>query len=374
MSDPGLSVWLMTGELRARGRCDNLLRLSRHLPEVGMKVRLFCIDAKRLSDELKDQLNVSEVPFLTGPLWRLLAAPALRKLSPSSRPDIIHAATIDVLPIAQWLAAQFKIPCVLTLVDHPGQQRLWPYRVHDCDAVITLSDGIRDEVIAAGICPADRIVVVPPGVEASPHENSQQILANEHAPVIGTAGPLEPVKGLPYFLRAARQVLDHHPTAEFVVAGDGGEEAGLRRLSRELKIDRQVTFVPPLSDFRDVLSAFDVFCQPSLQQGFGTVMLQAMSLGRPVIATDVGAAHLLINHDHTGLLVPPGDAEAIATAIQRLLAHPETARRIGASARLLATRKYPISTMVQRTVNVYQRVLNERGNRSRPVAETARLR
>jgi glycosyltransferase involved in cell wall biosynthesis len=359
MADDELTVWLLSGPLRARGRCDNLLRLCRHLPEHGAAVRLLCSDASRLTSAVKTSLQVHEVPFLGTPFWRWLSLPLLQSQAEESPPDVIHVQSLDVVPAGLRLARSINRPCVLNLVDPLTALPLTPRGLAECDAIITVSDSIRDEVVRRRLYPPERISVIRPGVEPSGGHTAEEVLAENHVPVVGTAGPLEPVKGLPYFLHAAAEVHRKRPDAQFVISGEGGEESGLRRLARSLQIDQQVTFVPPLANFRDAILAMDVFCQPSLQQGFGTVLLQAMSLARPVIATDVGAAHELIRHQQTGLLVPTADAAALASAILFLLERPVEARKIAAAGQDVAQKQFRLETTVEQTLGVYRRLISE---------------
>ena len=170
-----------------------------------------------------------------------------------------------------------------------------------------------------------------------------------HFPVVSTAGPLEAIKGIPYFLGAARQVLASRRDVEFLVAGAGPEEANLRRVARELDIADRVTFVPYVLGFSDSLAATDIFCLPSLQQGLGSIMLEAMALGRPVIATGVGGVSSVIRDGETGLIVPPQNSGELARRIIELLDQPARARAMGAQARKLVVEQYSVDTMVHRT-------------------------
>ncbi|HMC12409.1 MAG TPA: glycosyltransferase family 4 protein, partial [Pirellulaceae bacterium] len=178
-----------------------------------------------------------------------------------------------------------------------------------------------------------------------------------HFPVVSTAGPLEAIKGIPYFLGAARQVLASRRDVEFLVAGAGPEEANLRRVARELDIADRVTFVPYVLGFSDSLAATDIFCLPSLQQGLGSIMLEAMALGRPVIATGVGGVSSVIRDGETGLIVLPQNSGELARRIIELLDQPARARAMGAQARKLVVEQYSVDTMVHRTAQLYREIV-----------------
>jgi glycosyltransferase involved in cell wall biosynthesis len=226
-----------------------------------------------------------------------------------------------------------------------------------CRRIIAVSESVREDLLAGWRVPPEMVSVISSGVEAEPRDDLPLPLEPGHVPVIGTAGPLEAVKGFPWFLGAAQQVLAERDDLEFLVAGAGPEEANLRRVARELGIAGKVTFVPYVQRFTDALAAIDIFCLPSLQQGLGTTMLEAMALGRPVIASGVGGVASVIRHGETGLIVPPQNAGELARRILELLDQPTRARALGARARQMVIDEYSVRNMVQKTAQVYRAVV-----------------
>jgi glycosyltransferase involved in cell wall biosynthesis len=144
---------------------------------------------------------------------------------------------------------------------------------------------------------------------------------------------------------------------QFLLAGAGPEEANLRRLVRSLELTENITFVPKLYDYTTCLSAMDVFCLPSLKQGLGTIMLEAMALGKPVIATGVGGVYSVIRDEQTGLVVPPSDSARLAERMFELLEIPVRARALGAAGRDLVREEFNVEKMVRETVDVYRSAL-----------------
>ena len=204
--------------------------------------------------------------------------------------------------------------------------------------------------------PDDLVQVIPSGVEVNPLFHAPQPDA-DHVPVVGTAGPLEPIKGHSVFLQAAQEVLSRGIDAEFLIAGSGPEEENLRRFAQKLGIAEHVTFVPYVREYTEVLEAMDVFCLPSLQQGLGTVMLEAMALGKPVIASGVGGVYSVVHDGKTGLLSPRRDWAALAEKIVELLADPGRARTMGENARRLVEEQFSVERMVGATAGLYREVM-----------------
>jgi len=200
------------------------------------------------------------------------------------------------------------------------------------------------------------VTVVAPGVECG-ESVTGPVLPPGRVPVVGTAGPLEAIKGVPFFLGAAAMVLQSKRDVEFLIAGAGPEEYNLRRLARELGINDHVTFVPNILDFDEAILAMDIFCLPSLQQGIGTIMLEAMALGRPVIATRVGGVYKIIRDNETGLLVPPSDSRRLGERILELLDQPDRARSVGAAGQCEVEEQYSVQQMVLQTVELYREIL-----------------
>ncbi|MGL5096752.1 MAG: glycosyltransferase family 4 protein, partial [Planctomycetia bacterium] len=176
-------------------------------------------------------------------------------------------------------------------------------------------------------------------------------------PVVGVASPLEPVKGILYFLLAAELILSSGQDVEFLVAGSGPDEEILRRAAEKLELTNRVTFVGYLQSYTPILDAVDVFVMPSLEQGLGTIMLEAMARGKPVVATKVGGiADYFIDGEHA-LLVPPGDHVALAEKIQFLLDNPDRARVLAVGGQGLVRRQFSVDRMAAETADLYRRVL-----------------
>jgi glycosyltransferase involved in cell wall biosynthesis len=360
MSEVEFDVLLLAGRFEVRGSCAYTLRLAAGLGLHGISARVITPNARLVEMPCRSQLRIQEFPRLNTPVWDELVQRALLHHLRRDPPRLIHIQSQRILKQGAWLARRLKRPYVLTMHEHLARQtRLnldWKY----CRRMIAVSESVRDDLCDRLKIQPELVTVIPPGVEIDPRPNLSSPLEPGHVPVITTAGPLEVVKGIPYFLGAARQVLQLRPDLEFLVAGAGPEEANLRRVARELEIADKVTFVPYILGFADSLAATDIFCLPSLQQGLGTIMLEAMSLGRPVIATSVGGVSSVIRDGETGLIVPPQNSSELARRILELLDQPARARAIGTQARKLVVEQYAVGRMVKRTAQLYHEIVPAR--------------
>jgi glycosyltransferase involved in cell wall biosynthesis len=356
MSESELHVLLLAGRFEVRGSCAYSLRLAAGLGQQGVEARVITPDARQVDPRVRSRLKIQELRRLDMPVWGELVARFLLSETRRELPHLIHLQSQRAARYGSWLARRLERPYVLTVHEHlPEGARLILDRKY-CRQVIAVSESVRDDLRRRFELPTELVTVIASGVDLTPLRDAPPPLEPGRVPVIGTAGPLEAVKGIPWFLGAARQVLDVRPELEFLVAGAGPEEANLRRMARELGISDKVTFVPYVLCFTDSLAATDIFVLPSLQQGLGTIMLEAMALGRPVIATGVGGIASVIQHGETGLIVPPQNSGELARRILELLDQPARARALGTRARELIRRNYNVESMVQKTLQVYRDV------------------
>lgn len=359
MSNAELHVLLLSGVFEVRGSCAYTLRLAEHLPTYGIAPQVICPDARLVEPERRRHLGIVEYSHLDAPLWGRLVQEMLRRDLAQQPPALIHVQSRNVLPMGAWLARRLKCPYIVTVHDYlqPRERlsldRKWGRRI------IAVSESVRDELLEHTQAPRDAVTVIHSGVEVPPEADSRPVLEASRVPVVGTAGPLEAVKGLPFFLGAAQKVLAVHKEVEFLISGAGPEEGNLRRLARDLEITEHITFVPNLTDFTASLAAMDIFCLPSLRQGLGTIMLEAMALGRPVIASGVGGVYSVVRDKETGLVVPPSDSSRLAESILQLLDNPVWARAIGARARETVHEVFGVEKMVTRTAQLYRDVVAE---------------
>lgn len=356
------SVMLLSGKFQVRGSCAYTLRLAKRLPDFRIRPSVIC-PAARLVDAIeRRQIGIREYSYLDMPVYGRLMLRRIVEDLEDKIPDLIHIQSRRVLRIGRWLAHRLNRPYILTVHDYISSQEKVNLIAPNCSRVITVSESVRRDFLSKTRTSPELVSVIPSGVDLNVPPREIRLLDPRHVPVVGTAGPLEAVKGLPFFLGAASRVLQTGRDVEFLIAGAGPEEANLRRLARELGISSKVTFVPYLLNFNESLAAMDVFCLPSLQQGLGTIMLEAMALKIPVIASRVGGVYGVIQDQQNGLLVPPSDSRQLADRILELLCDPLRARNMGEKGRELVEHEFGLDRMVSQTVQLYHQVIA--GNRA----------
>jgi glycosyltransferase involved in cell wall biosynthesis len=268
----------------------------------------------------------------------------------SLRPRVVHV--VDAWPAAMLAARFARAPRLLVTHHTPELRRddsavgraLWRLGWLTRPEVIYTSESdrradgrtsLRTHVVYYGI-DLDRFTRATPALE-------------KRGPIVGTAARLVGQKRLDLLLEAAPAILERHPDARFVIAGDGPLRAELERRADGLPFE----FVGWREDVADVLASFDVYVLPSDFEGLVYAVIEAQAAGVPVVATPVGGVPENVVPGETGVLIPRGDAGALAAAVNRLLDDPAEAARVAAEARRRVTERYPVERMVRETLHLY---------------------
>jgi len=184
-------------------------------------------------------------------------------------------------------------------------------------------------------------------------ERAKRGLSLKTGPVFLFAGRITAQKNLPAFLRAWTEQARRSPQAQLAIVGDGDKKAELEKLAVRLNAGDSVIFAGPTDDVRPWYAAADVFVLPSLAEGLSNSMLEAMACGLPVLASGVGGAADAIKNGESGFLFAPQDTAAMTEAINRFLAEPELAAKMGAMARKEAERHYAMSDVAREIAGLY---------------------
>ncbi|MCR4439215.1 MAG: glycosyltransferase [bacterium] len=288
--------------------------------------------------------------------------------------DIIHCHfSRDLWAVVPAARMAGRVPVVL--IKHVGTMRAkrdpvhrWLYR--NVAQAWAISRVIRDNLIATHPLPPGKVEVVHHGLDLSrfrvPQETRRRLRRElgfaEDALVVGTVGRLEPSKGHLEFLRMAGQVASQVPQSVFLVVGAAtrGEEfraEPILRLAQELNLGPRLVFAGFREDIPAVLSAMDVFAFPSRAEAFGLVVIEAMAAGLPVVSTASDGVLDIVVDSESGLLVPPQDVAALASAVLRLLRDPRLRRSVAAAARRRVEELFTAERMVQRVVELSWRIV-----------------
>jgi len=174
-------------------------------------------------------------------------------------------------------------------------------------------------------------------------------------PTIGCVARLNPQKGLTYLIEAIPSINEKIKNLKVILAGDGDEGTRLKELARKLGILKQIEFSGYIKSEKaaEVIGRMDIFVLPSLWEGFPYTILEAMMMGKPIVTTDIFGINEIIDHNKTGILVPPKNSAALAVAVIDLLINKEKARFIGAAAHKKAQKYYTVDRTVSQIDQLY---------------------
>jgi glycosyltransferase involved in cell wall biosynthesis len=234
--------------------------------------------------------------------------------------------------------------------------------------VLAVSDSTGRALVDGGV-PAERVATLYNGIDLT---GLRDVAArapariNGGAPRVGSVGRLTPLKGHAVVLEAAAALLDRGVDASFVIAGAAAREAPghlqeLRARAERLGIAERVELISPFGDPAEVLAGLDVMVHASvLPDSLPTTVLEAMALGVPVVATDLGGVPELVRDAETGIVVPPNDPGRIADAVARLIAAPETRAAVGRAAFEEASARFDVAAFADAFAGHLERVAPRR--------------
>jgi glycosyltransferase involved in cell wall biosynthesis len=280
------------------------------------------------------------------------------------RPELVHTHLVHGDVYGALAATVLRVPFVSTR-HNDDRYLLGPFRYVDrtfarpARRLIAISDAVHRFLQRAGHAPA-KLVTVRYGLDSAPAKRAE---VTPHAsgipdgvPLILAVGRLIAQKDHATLLRAFALVRKSHPEARLAILGHGPLEEATRALAHELALDDAV-ILPGRQEPGDWLVRADIFVHTSRWEGFGIVLLEAMLASLPVVATSVSAVPEVVVDGETGLLVGEGEVDAVAAALDELLADPERARRLGAAGLERARSEFSVARMTERTIGVYRQAL-----------------
>jgi glycosyltransferase involved in cell wall biosynthesis len=221
-------------------------------------------------------------------------------------------------------------------------------------AISAVSERDLSRLLGSGV-PASKIRVINNGIDCRTFAGAPPSIDRRGASfLIGSVGRMTPEKNPTGFLAAARHAVRSFPDAQFLFIGDGRERTRLELLAREWGLEQNVQFLGFRQDMPNVYASLDLLVLPSLDEGLPMAILECMAAGTPVIATRVGAVEKLVRNEETGLLLAPGDQEALNQAVVRLLSDRDLARRLGKAGQDLVNREFSSDAMARNYLDLYR--------------------
>ncbi len=361
---------------RISGAERHLLVLLSALRQRGVDAHLLIlIENGKPMDDMASEAKERGIPLRRLTIQRdydLTLLLKIRRALREIKPDLVHSHLIHADLYGLFAAKLAGVGAVISSRHnddqfrfHPIWQRLSPLLWRLTKGGIAISGSIKDFMIEVEGAPSDKIAVVHYGLEhkwladeelrAARQNLRRELRLEPDALLLGLVCRIVEQKGIAYALRAFQQIRQRFPTARLIIAGDGDLRAQLEALARELGIDEYVHWLGWHSDALKLIGAFDVLLMPSLWEGFGLVLLEAMSRRVPVIASRVSAIPEVVVHGETGLLVEARDVDALANAMTRLLEDHALRQHMGLLGAARLEERFSVERMASATLAVYER-------------------
>lgn len=323
---------------------------------------------------------------LSGKYQFLAAFQRLRRVVREERPSLIHTMLFRASQVGRVVGRIARVPIISSFVNVPydpmrlkvdtsvSQPKLHALRLLDSTTArfVTrfhaVSQTARDSNCKHLGVPSCGVTVIPRGREVDRYSHEHRstpdtTLKNESPggyPVVVNVGRLIGQKGQIHLIHAVPQLLRKFPSLQVRFAGEGPLHAELADIAAQMGAGDHVTFLGRHDDVPGLLASADVFVFPSLYEGMPGAVIEAMLAGCPIVASNIPQVAELIENRETGLLVRPGDPQALAVAIDELVSNREFATRLGRKARDVACKCYDIRVVVRQMERLYESVLAER--------------
>ena len=310
------------------------------------------------------------------PFYDLKAFFALIKILLYERPHIVHTHTSKAGILGRGAAFFARVPII---VHTPHGHVFWGYfgRLKTgifillekisaliTDRLVVLTEQEKNDHLHFHIAPENKFSEVHSGINLDRFSNTsvdpaamkKKLTIPEGNLVVGTTGRLTHIKGHRYLIEAAGKIVSSKPDTTFVFLGDGELLDELKNMASISSIEENIKFLGWRQDVAEVMSTFDVFVLPSLNEGMGRVLVEAMALGKSIVASDIGGIPDLVVDGDNGYLVPVGDVEVLAVRIRTLLDDPRKREKMGNAGRRYAD-KYSLEEMMKKIDRLYRELL-----------------
>lgn len=354
-----------------RGGLERMvLDLVRLQQRQGHQCQVVCLyEAGALAHEL-DAAGIPVVACNKGPGFDLRALARARRAIDRHDTDILH--THNAVAHYQTVFAACGLDVLRVLNTRHGMgagqrtgRKEWLYRrsLSRTDMVVTVCEAARRNGVEKGMLPPSITRVVPNGIAVNHftpastdmRERLLSILGlGRHALLIGNVGRLNWTKDQAGLIRAFRRVRLQYPDAALVLIGDGELRDDLEHCALAEGVRDAVHFLGDRNDVRDLLRGLNLFVMSSVSEGYSMALLEACAVALPIIATDVGGNGEIVRDGHTGLLVTPGNPDALADRMLSLLSDPQRAATYGRAARAWVENHGSIEAMADRYQRLYQ--------------------
>ena len=379
-------IWYLLPEMKLGGAERHVLNLASGLRKRGYPAGIACLFRE---GKLAPEVRKEKIPFVcldAHESWGPSTVFQIYRWIRSNPIDILHTYLFGFHFYAGLPAKLCKVPVVLSSRrEIPLWQKLRHRWIENAgnlfvDRVICCSDAVKSWTLQKERLQPEKVLTLYNGVDTeffTPDQNGAGIRHEfgipEKAPLIGTVANFSFEKGYPYLLDAAQKVLKFNQDARFLFVGSGPLEKEMKDGAQKIPGHERIIFAGSRSDIRELIGAMDIFVLASLIEGFPNVLLEALALEKPVIATRVGGIPELIHSAREGVLVPAKDSQALADMILLFLQKYDEARVFGLRGAGKIHESFTLDRMIDQYESLYLSLAEKKGLRLRKEKELSVL-
>lgn len=369
------SLLLLTTGLSYGGAETQLVNLATKLKQRGLDVRVISMLPPQAFTE---ELQAAGIPLATLNMRRGVPDPRaiirLVKILRQWQPDVMHSHMVHANLLARITRLFYRVPVLISTahnINEGGRWREIAYRLTDplTELTTNVSRAAVERYIRVYAAPKEKIMFVPNGIDIArfrPDRVAGQRLRNElgidNDFVWLAVGRFEPAKDYPNMLRAFRAVGTKRLDAVLLLVGQGSLLEQVKKLTAELGLEDKVRFLGVRRDVPELMNAADAYVMSSAWEGMPMVLLEAGACGLPIVATDVGGNGEVVLNDKSGYIVPPRDAEALAAAMEKIMALPEVERKaMGQAGRAHIEANYSLDRVIDHWEALYRELMRRKG-------------
>lgn len=358
-----------------------LFLLANRLARDRYAVSVFCPSEGLLPQRLR-KIGIPVVHFEIPRLLSPAALVRLMRLFQQHRPDIVQSHGARTNFYATLAGRWARVPIIVctihnSLYDYPishirrslylmGQRLTFALS----DQILCVADALAQDLTGRSGRDPGKIRVIQNGVDLEAFDPEtvdgstvrREFGLEKDTPLIGIVGRMTPQKGHLDLLTALPQIKATIPTVKALIVGDGPLRDELVERARRHRLDDCCIFTGMREDIPNIMGALDVVVLPSLSEGLPFILLEAMAMGKPVVATRVNGISEVVEDGVTSLLVPPRAPERLARAVIALLTNRELGSRLGVAARQHVERRFSLALMMQQVERLYEELLAQRAS------------
>ncbi len=364
-----MNILYLTNHLNIGGISSYVLTLAAGIKKRGHNVYIASSGGRLLSRFIEEGIVYIPIPIKTKSeiSYKVLISKfKLLKIIKEKNIEIIHANTRVTQVLSLLIQRTCGKPYISTC--HGFFKKRFFRKIFPCwgNKVIAISESVKEHLVRDFKVKQEDIRVIHNGIDV----NIFRAQSTEHraqrkkdlglgdGPVVGIVARLSEEKGHSYLIKAMQLVIAKIPQVQLLIVGEGRMREELVNLAKASGLEKNVFFFSSVMDTQGVLSCMDLFVLPSLKEGLGLALAEAMACGLCVIGSDVGGIKSLIQHKYNVLLVRPADSQELSYPILELLQNPDKAKSLGNNARIFINQNFSQEKMVLETEKVYLECLN----------------